>query len=366
MTLKKSVPIALMLVAALGLTACGADGGTTTEPGESNGDALVINGETIASADLLAAAQAEGEIVLYDSYPEEQNRRILDVFTEDTGIEVDLIRAVTAQLYERAVAESGAGRGVADVFSINDITLMEDMAERGILAEYDSPMATEALEEDQYDPEQQWYTSSRVTLALAYNEQLVDEADVPMSWEDLLDPKWDGKIGMTPITVGGSAFSTYSLMRELHGDEYWEALAANNPRMYQSVVPLTQDLVRGEVPLAISGPTVVQSQRADGAPVNSVLFEEGTPSWANLVGIMEDANNPNAARLYVEWLLSERGQQTVSEIGGEFPARLDMSHSYEGAIAPSNGGNLIIPPIEAWEEDARNEVIREWEAVFLN
>lgn len=362
--MKRSTPIALIACLALGLTAC-ATPGTEEVPTEGNADALVINGETIASGEFLKAAQEEGEIVLYDSYPEEQNQKILEVFTEDTGIEVDLIRAVTSQLYERAVAESGAGRLSADVFSINDITLMEDLAERDILAEYESPMAAEALEEGQYDPEHKWYTVSRVTLALGYNEKLVDEADVPTSWDDLLDPKWAGKVGITPINVGGSSFSQFHMLRELGGVEYWEELAANNPRMYQSVVPLTQDLVRGEIALAISAPSIVSAQRAGGAPVNSILFDEGTASWGNIVGVLEEAGNPNAARLYVEWLMSKRGQETVSELASEFPARLDIDHKYEEVIAPKDGANLIVPPIEAWTEKARNELISEWESVFL-
>lgn len=268
--MKRSIPVALFMGVTLGLTACASGGGSASADGD--GEALVIDGETIASAELYAAAQEEGQFVLYDSYPEEQNRAMLEVFTEDTGIEVELVRAVTSQLYERAVAESGAGRGVADVLGLNDLTLMNEVAERGILAEYESPMALEALEEGQYDPEHRWYTGSQVTLAVAFNEKLVDEKDVPKSWDDLLDPKWEGKIGVTPVSVGGSAYSTYHMMRELGGEEYWEQLAGNSPKMYQSVVPLTQDLVRGEIALGISGPSVVSSQRAAGAPVNSVLL----------------------------------------------------------------------------------------------
>lgn len=366
--MKKYIFVAAAASAALVLSACSGGSPQVTPTGappttgvEEPG--FIIDGETIASAELYAAAQAEGSMVLYDSFPEAQWRAVLDVFTEDTGVEVEHIRVVTAQLYERAVSEAGAGRLPADAIGLGDIILMEDMAERGILAQYESPMATSALTPDQYDPDHYWYTASQNGIALAYNEAVVDPADVPKSWDDLLDPKWDGKIGFTPITIGGSAFSSFYLLKEIGGVEYWEGLAANNPRKYESVVPMTQDIVRGEIPLGITSPSVVAAQRAGGAPINTVFFKEGTAAFANLVSVVEEASSPNAARLYVEWLLSERGQKTVSEVGGEFPARTDIAHVFEGAIVPAGGMNVVIPPLEVWM-DQRDQLIEEWNTIF--
>jgi len=362
--MKKLLPVGLLVAAALMLTAC-SGGSSGSDSGASSGDegALVVNGETIASGELLAAAQAEGSMVLYDSFPEAQWRALLDVFTEDTGVEVEHVRVVTAQLYERVVSEAGSGRLAADAIGLGDITLMQDLAKRGILASVESPNAIASLDPGLYDPDHYWYTASRNAMALAYNEELVPEADVPKSYEDLLDPKWKGQIGITPISIGGSAFAAFYVMRQVAGDDYWTKLAAQDPKQYQSVTPMTQDIVRGEIPLGFTSPSVVAAARAQGSPVNSVLFAEGTPVFANLVALAANSSSPNAAKLYLEWLESKRGQQTVSEVAGEFPARDDIPHEYAGALVPSGGANIIIPPFKVWL-DSRDQLTSEWESIF--
>lgn len=366
MKTRVTMGVVTLLSLSLALTACSSgrdDGGGESTSGD--GAALVIDGEEIASGELYQAALDEGSMTLYDNYPEGPWRSLLDQFTEDTGIEVEHVRLVTPQLYERVVSEAGSGRLAADAIGFGDITLMQDLNERGILAAYESPVATEGLEPDQYDPEFHWYTSANLVMVPTYNEKIVDEADLPESWKDLLDPAWAQKIGVTPIGTGGSSFSVYAFMRDLGGLEYWEDFAANQPRMYESVTPLTQDLVRGEVPLGITSLGTVATQRADGAPINSLFFDEGTPAFANLVAVTEDAVAPNAARVYLDWLLSKRGQSVLVDLTSEFPVRTDVdSPTVDGMDIPaSDSGKIVVPPFELWT-DQRETYTTEWDEIF--
>lgn len=351
------------------LTACSTGGGNDSGNGAGDegdsGEALVLNGEEIADAELYAAALEEGGFTLYDNYPEGPWRELLDVFEADTGLTVEHVRLVTPQLYERAVSEAGANRLEADAIGMGDITLMNDMAQRGILESYDSPLGLEHLDPGQIDPDHYWYTSAHLVMVPTYNEHLVDAADVPENWNDLLDEQWRGKIGATPIITGGSAFSVYHLMRDKFGIEYWEDLAANDLRLYESVTPLTQDLVRGEVPMGITSLGTVSSQRAQGAPIVPVFFDEGTPAFSNLVSVTKDSANPNAARVYLNWLLSLRGQEVLVDITSEYPVREDApAPSIEGVDLPAaDSGKIVVPPFSAWV-DLRDPWTEEWNAIF--
>lgn len=359
--IKVLIGMATALSASLILAGCSA-GSVATEPVASG--SLTIGGEEIASAELYGAALGEGTMVLYDNYPEGPWRALLDQFTEDTNIEVEHIRLVTPQVYERVASEAGANRLEADAIGLGDITLMQDLADRDILVSYESTVALDALTEDQYDPEFKWYSSANLVMVPAYNEKLVDVVDLPKDWNDLLSAEWNGRIGVTPIGTGGSAYSVYNLMRELHGVQYWEDFAANDPRMYESVTPLTQDLIRGEVPFAITSLGTVVSQRAEGAPINTIFFDEGTPAFSNMVGVTDQGNAPNAGRVYVNWLLSQRGQSVLVDITSEYPVRGDVdAPSVEGMDLPSaDSGLIIVPGFDAWDErDARTA---EWNAIF--
>lgn len=366
---KRITALAIVAVGALALTGCGQQAeGPAEEPAETaaTGEGLEIDGEQIADAELYAAATEEGTLTLYDNYPEGPWRALLDVFEEDTGITVEHLRLVTPQLYERALSEAGAGQVGADAIGLGDVTLMNDMAERGILEPFDSEVGMDALEEEQYAEDRTWYSTARLVMVPGYNEQVLEQSglEVPTSWEGLLDPQWAEQVGVTPIETGGSAYSAYHFMREVD-EGYWQGLAANSPRLYESVVPLTQDIVRGELPIGVTSLGTIATQRAEGAPVLPVFLEEGTPAFANMVGVTADAEHPSAARVYVNWLLSLRGQNTLVELLSEYPIRSDAnSPTIEGVeVPPADSDEIVVPPFEAWTEN-RDAYTEEWNAVF--
>jgi iron(III) transport system substrate-binding protein len=110
----------------------GGDANVGTESG------LVINGEVIADAELYDAAEGQ-TLMLYTSYQESSEAEFLKAFTHDTGINVDMVRLVPAQLAERALAEAGAGKLPADVIRISDFKLVQQMQNAGVWQDYVPP-----------------------------------------------------------------------------------------------------------------------------------------------------------------------------------------------------------------------------------
>src|SRR5690606_34484630 len=99
--------------------------------------------------------------------------------------------------------------------------------------------------------------------------------DIPVSWTDILDPKWTDLIGLASIDAGGSAFIAQTFLREKVDPEFWSKFAAVEPRFYQSTPPAVTDLARGELSLILgSGASLVQ-QVQEGAPVQVIFPTEG-------------------------------------------------------------------------------------------
>jgi len=92
------------------------------------------------------------------------------------------------------------------------------------------------------------------------------------------------------------------------GEDYWVRHAANKPRLYPSGAPLSDALVRGEVSIAPLIYNIIYPKQRDGAPVAAFFPPEGVPIVPYASGIPKTAQSPNAARLYMDWLLSDEGQ----------------------------------------------------------
>ena len=96
--------------------------------------------------------------------------------------------------------------------------------------------------------------------------------------------------------------------RQVLGEDYWAKQAATKPKLYPSGAPLSDSLVRGEVTIAPLVYNIIYPKERDGAPVKTFFPPEGVPIVPYGSGIPKTAQNPNAARLYLEWQLSEEGQ----------------------------------------------------------
>jgi len=345
---------ALSVSAMLALAGCSAGG-----PAGSGDEGLVIDGEVIASQELFSEARDEASFVLYDSYPGEVWAKVLDEFTNDTGISVEHVYLISSQGFERLVSETGGGQSSADVIAMTDLTLIDELGERGLLADYDSEVATKEQRPDEGSP---WYKTMDLVMTLTVNSEKVDQ--MPDSWDDLVTLP-DGSFGVTPITAGGSSWSVWSFLRNEFGFEFWETLQKKKPGVYQTVSTLTQEIVRGERAAGITSFGTVVDQARRGAPIVPIFLARGTPAFSNNVALTAAAEHASAAKVYMNWLLSQRGAAVMTEVTGEFAARADAEPpQVEGLDIPSVGdANLVHPDLQQWNEQ-RDTWTREWEELF--
>jgi iron(III) transport system substrate-binding protein len=273
--------------------------------------ALAIVSATGASAqsefgspELIEAAKKEGKLVLYTAnFTEPEQENIKEFNKRFPFIKIEMLRAPGGQLITRVKTEAAANKLNADIVDHSDrgdMLVMKDM-----FMDYAPPNAADYLADAQVAPNL-W---PRVTLvwAIAYNPAIVKNP--PKSWADLTKPEYGNKqIGQVFAPAGGTTWTRVMFERKVLGEDYWPKQAATKPALYPSGAPLSDALVRGEVAIAPLLYNVIYTKQRDGAPVEIFFAPEGAPAIPYATGIPKTANNPNAAKLYMNWCLSKEGQ----------------------------------------------------------
>jgi iron(III) transport system substrate-binding protein len=320
---------------------------------------VYIGGELIAEQELFDAALAEGKLVVYTSHIPDQELEVIKAFrSRFPNIEVDMIRLVGGRLYERVVTEASANQLDADIIIMTDAALMEGLYDEGILAEHYPPS------DDMYDYKRHgyWYPVDLMATVIKYNSELVSEEDAPKDWLDLLDPKWKGKIGLVHGGAGGSTWTDIYFQRKVLGLDFWVKLSEQEPMIFTGTADLVRALIGGEILVANSSTVGSYKQKVYmDAPVEWVYPLSGFGVSVFTGGVVEGAKNPNAARLFINWYLSQEGQTRLTTACGTYSARED--------VLPPIGVNdlylydYFIPDIDGYI-DLREPWVEEWNEIY--
>jgi iron(III) transport system substrate-binding protein len=322
----RRIIIALAAMALTALAACSPppEAPPLARPAESiqRDDGLVINGERIATQDLWTRARAEGHITLYSGYTQDSEKTLLEQFESDTGLDVKLIRLTPNRLYERIVAEFGAGKFKADVVRISDAGFVTGLAKRGVFQTYRPPTATNLRDDVEFDGGKYYRTFDPI-YTFGYNTALVKEDEAPTTWNDLLGQRWSKNLGIAQAGAGGSALALTRFQRDVLGDDYLREYSRNT-RIFDSLGAELDGLARGEIEAGTVVVSSVNIAANENAPVAFVVPEEGVTAYDYYTGISSTSTNTAAAQVFMNWNMSKRGQQVFSDIG-EYSVRSDIA-----------------------------------------
>lgn len=286
--------------------------------------ALALTACAAPAADAADAPQAESaSLTLYTSEPQEKIDALIAAFTEQhPEIDVEVFRAGTGDLTARIAAEEKAGDIGADLLLAADAPTFEDYAERDLLLEYESPEAA-SIKQDLIDPEHFYVGTRLLPTVIAINTNTI--TDAPSSWHDLTDPAYAGKIAMpNPDVSGAAAYNAAVWLDEPKlGLSWLEGLAANQPLIAESNGPVSQAVAEGSSPVGIVVDSLVRDLAAAGSPIEAVYPEEGVPFVSQPVGIFADTEQPEAAKLLVDFLISKQGQE-IAVTQSYLPIREDV------------------------------------------
>jgi iron(III) transport system substrate-binding protein len=311
----------LAMIAACG----GSSGGDTGSSGGATPPSSAANTPAASSAsstsgDLEAAAKKDGSLLFYASVTETSAKALAAAFGEKYGIDTQVLRITSAQLADRFSAEAAAGAPAADAVLISRTGFTTEATGKGYLV----PLSEAGIPGYPGDLPKQFIKNDEGTAVvmvqaagIGYNTDLVKGADIPKSWDDLLDPKWKGKIGVADPKSSASYVAEWNTVATGVGSDFLSKIGAQDLKSYASGAPAAQALAAGEIafnPMTLS--SLVKEPKSKGAPVD-IVVPELTSGAEVVLGIAAKAKHPNAARLFAQYALSQEGAKVLADAAGE-------------------------------------------------
>jgi len=262
---------------------------------------------------LIEAARKEGKVAFYTAMDLQFAQRLGKAFeAKFSGIAVRVERSGAERIFTRIGQEYSANIHAVDVVNTADQAHCIVWKKNGWLAPYLPEDVAKHFDKRYYDPDGLHATTRILVSPIAYNTNLVKKEDAPKSFKDLLDPKWKGKLVKAHPAYSGTIMNaTFEIARDL-GWDYFEKLAAQNVMQVQSATDTPKKIALGERAVMVDGAgyLVIRNKEA-GQPVEIVYPEEGTPLATGPSAVFKAAPNPNAARLFQNWMHSREGQQLI-------------------------------------------------------
>lgn len=261
-----------------------------------------------------------GRIAFYSPETPDMTKEIGLAFENaNPGATVDMQYAGTNVLVNRMLAEIDNPQ--ADVwYGGGGILPFEAAVDKGIIMPFTPDLAEgwDTVENGvKVKHEDGYYTGAEIfVLGFVYNTELVDEADLPKTWDDLLDPKWEGKIQFSnPAASGTATLMVLSQMMqrgEEAGWEYFQKLYDQANSVPDSGSGPTKAVAMGEALIGIGFDFMAYEQKAKGETIDFIV-PESTPILVNPVALVKDGPNPEGGKALINYLLSEEGQQILAD-----------------------------------------------------
>jgi iron(III) transport system substrate-binding protein len=263
---------------------------------------------------LVQAATKEKGLNYYPSVAPQINAKLLAGFTERYGISVNVSRQVTATNTARITAEVESGKVVGDVALLTSTSFVAQAKEKGWLV---NPFgqnlpAVESFPKD-FLVSDLAFTQMIGAYSLAYNTDLVKEADIPKGWQDILNPKWKGLIAISDPRGNDSTLAFFYFMGQTYGESFLTDFAKQEPKPYPGIAESYGPLGSGDLALAVPNNSFnTKTLGATGAPVGDVSLQP-TTGLEEYMFILKGSPNPNTAKLFLNYALSVDGQNAQCE-----------------------------------------------------
>jgi len=303
---------------------------------------------------ILEGAKKEREVVVYTSLNLKDSVPIVEVFERKYGgVKVQLWRSSSEKVLQRAIAEARAGRFSCDILETNGPE-MEAMHREQLLEEFFSPHFKD-LPPAAF-PKHRHYVADRFNFfTVAYNTNLVKADEVPKTYEDLLHPRFAGRVG---IEAGDADWfgAMVKAMGEEKGLAFFRKLAAAKPEIRSGHTLMAELVASGEIPLAAT----IYNHNAErlvvkGAPIRWKALKP-TFGRPNAIGVARRAPHPYAALLFSDFMLSLEGQTILKE-----PNRVPSSRAVDTHL--NKFPFEMIDPVITLDEAGRWEKL--WSDLFL-
>jgi iron(III) transport system substrate-binding protein len=319
---------------------------------------------TAREKELYELAKKEGEVTWYTAHSNDTTAQALgrDFEASFPGIKANVVRTTAQVAYQRLTQEQKASAMQVDVLSSTDIGHYVALKEKNLLEKYVPDNSSKVIEVyKNYDPDGYYTVTSAGLIAIAYNTAKLKEADAPKNWTELTDPKWKDKIALGHPGFSGYVGTWVVSLKKLYGWDFFEKLAKNNPQVGRSINDTVTMLNAGERLVAGSGPNgTAMESAAKGNPLAMTYPPDGSVLIIAPSGIPKGVKHPNAAKLFMEYLLSVEASKIWVE---------HFNESMRPEVKPLNGAKsaadvkTIRPTVDEITKGIP-EVIKQWRDTF--
>lgn len=370
---KRLATIMAMLMLASAVTGCS---GQEAAPAETTKAAETTAAETTAAETAAAAEKEDDKGWSSEWYDAEAMKDVtlnlygvtdaivpvLDAFTEDTGIKVENLTMQNGEILQRVTNEHDSGNVIADIWFTGGADAFISASEKGALLSYKSP-AADAFAPDMKDADGYWTGTSLTVVNWVVNTELIEELglEVPSKWDDLLQPELAGLVSMPDPASSGTAYNTVSAILQTRGEEagweYLEKLIAQVPFFTARGSDPANNVKAGEAAVGINAGTGNRSLAEETPHVKLIYPEDGTGWWPQPVAILDGCPNEDAAKVFIDWVLSDRGLEEVGKAQNAMLAK-------DGVPAPE--GIMSLSDIELFPTDFqanakdRDAILEKW------
>lgn len=315
---------------------------------------LPLGAQESRPSKLVEAARKEGKLVWYTSTSIEDAKSLVDAFNKKYPfVRTEFFRAGSAGLLNRIVNEARIGKLFFDVVAIRGLETHQ-LIQGGLLQPYFSP-ESKAYPAGFKHPKGLWVDYFDAYQVIGYHTRLVPKDQVPKSYDDLLHPRWKGKIGMDE-----DLYSWYGALVQKWGKErahrFMKGLARQEIQFRSGQTLVAQLLAAGEFTVAMVLAHRIEKMKERGAPVEWVTTLDPIAASLHPIGLAARAPNPNTGKLFIDFVLSKEGQKLVLDIG-RTPAR-------SGIDPKMDAKNLKLYPVPPESGENYSQYLKEFREIF--
>jgi iron(III) transport system substrate-binding protein len=302
---------------------------------------------------LVAKAREEATLTLYTSMATTESGPLARAFESKYGVKVQLWRALSENVVQRALTEARGGRRSMDAVETN-APEVEALAREDLLAQFNSPHLAD-LPPWAIPPHRRWFADRANLWVVGYNTAKVRREELPADLEGFADPSWKGRLSLE-ATDSDWMYGVIQFMGEDRGLAFFRKLAALKPEMRKGHILVAQLVAAGELPVCLtiySGNA--DSIKAKGGPIDWAAVEPlvGRPQ---AIALAKNASHPHAALLFADFVLSPEGQKLLADMGRVPSSRTQKTlldrHKY-----------VMIDPVKWLDEAPKWEKV--WTELFL-
>jgi iron(III) transport system substrate-binding protein len=296
-------------------------------------------------ARVIAAAKREGSLTLYSSQDPRGLQALADKFKAKYGISVTFNRQIDSVLAQQVTAEQGTGNVKADLWVIASKPFVLGGLKNGWATDARGPdLFDKRYDRTKYAKPGKAFAVGAAVQGIGWNTQQV--RGTLSDYPDLLNPALQGRIGVVAPS-GPSLVDVYLMLEEHYGKDYVRKLAAMNPKIYASTIPMQQALASGEIAASALVGAQLLDLKAQGAPVNFVLPRKGAWNAPWFAMVLKRAPHPNAAQLMASYMVTPEGQAAVNR--GYGAVLKNVSGTFYVPLRQQKLSNLTPQKVQAYQ-----------------